>query len=386
MVALGLTASTLVGAGGCADRAGHALCVDTEVDYATCGDLPDPGPEGPDPNDLDVRFVEVCFDGSEGCDPCAAEAITGAAVERLNGQCEVVDIQHVTLTCGPDPDPTVEDCCYKVRLEGDFSCGVEGRPLLAGAELTPRVAALQTGDAWLAGTDRFEGLRRPQDPNTVEVLRTYWLRRASYEHASVAAFARVSLQLLSLGAPAGLLRATQEAMADEVRHARLSFGLAASYGGAPPSEAGPLRIDGGVTTGMELQTALREAIFDGALGEGAATIEALEAARSCDDPVVRDVFLRIAQDEQRHALLAYQTVKWALVAHPRRAREVVRDCLREGHLRATPPAAELGAAEDDALRRHGLVASNRRAWIRHESWSGVVAPILATMLASGLRY
>ena len=41
------------------------------------------------------------------------------------------------------------------------------------------------------------------------------------------------------------------------------------------------------------------AIFEGALGEGAAAMEAIEGARWCEDPVVREFLLRVAEDEQR---------------------------------------------------------------------------------------
>jgi hypothetical protein len=378
MLALGLTTSTVAVVGGCAARESHELCANSEVDYATCTIPADTGIVEPGPDDPRVHVEVVCFDGSDGCDPCDAERITGAAIEQADNQCEVIDLQRVTLTCGPDPEAT--DCCYKVQLEGDLSCPVVGRPLCVGTERTPRVATLRTGSARPSDTQAFAGLRRPQDPALIERLRDRWLASARYEHASVAAFARVGLQLLWLGAPAELLRATQQAMADEVRHAQLCFGLAAAYGGAPPCEAGPLRIDGCVSTGMELEAALHEAIIEGALGEGAAALEALEGARACVDPVVRGVLSRIAEDEQRHALLAYQTVKWALDAEPRRARAVVRECLRVGQRCAPKPAAELGAVDDDATRGYGLTSSNRRAWLRHEVWHEVVAPILVAML------
>ena len=370
MLALGLTA--------CAARESHEVCANSEVDYATCTLPADTGSASPGPDDPYVRVEVVCFDGMDGCDPCDAEAITGAAIEQAERSCQIIDLERVTLACGPDP--LTSDCCYKVQLQGEMSCGVEGRPLRVGTERTPRVAALRTGTAWPASTQAFTGLSRPQDPTMIERLRNRWLASARHEHASVAAFARVGLQLLSLGAPADLLRATQQAMSDEIRHAQLCFGLAAAYGGAPPCEAGPLRIDGCVATGMELETALYEAILEGALGEGAAAVEALEGARACVDPVVRDVLSSIAEDEQRHALLAYQTVKWALDAEPRRAREVVRECLRVGHRCAPKPAAEIGAVDDDAARSYGLISSNRRAWLRHEVWHEVVAPILTAML------
>jgi hypothetical protein len=379
MLALGLTTSSIAVAGGCAARESHELCANSEVDYATCTIPADSGVVQPGPDDPRVHVEVVCFDGSDGCDPCDAERITGAAIEQTENRCEVFDIQRVTLTCGPDPEAT--DCCYKVQVQGDLSCGVEGRPLCVGTERTPRVATLRTGAAWRADTQVFAGLRRPQDPALIERLRDRWLTSARYEHASVAAFARVGLQLLRLGAPAELLRATQQAMVDEVRHAQLCFGLAAAYGGAPPCEAGPLRIDGCVSTRMQLEAALHEAILEGALGEGTAALEALEGARACVDPVVRGVLSRIAEDEQRHALLAYQTVKWALDAEPRRAREVVRECLRVGQRCAPKPAVELDAVDDDdAARGYGLISSNRRAWLRHEVWHEVVAPILTAML------
>jgi len=51
------------------------------------------------------------------------------------------------------------------------------------------------------------------------------------EHASIAAFARFSLQLLSLGAPAGLIDDCTRALGDETAHARLCFQLASAYAG-----------------------------------------------------------------------------------------------------------------------------------------------------------
>jgi hypothetical protein len=46
------------------------------------------------------------------------------------------------------------------------------------------------------------------------------------EHASVAAFARFTLDLLALGAPADLVQSAQQALGDEIAHAELCFGLA----------------------------------------------------------------------------------------------------------------------------------------------------------------
>merc|ERR1712198_179483 len=46
------------------------------------------------------------------------------------------------------------------------------------------------------------------------------------EHASVASFARHTLQLMSMGAPATLLVGSQQAALDEIRHAKMCYGIA----------------------------------------------------------------------------------------------------------------------------------------------------------------
>lgn len=374
LLALGFTASAAAASAGCAARSSHELCTDAEVDYATCDLQMEPF----DPDDPYLHFEEVCFDASEGCDPCDAEAITGAAIEQLDRSCTIISIDRVTLACGPDPESS--DCCYKVQLEGDFSCSTEGRPLRVGNEAEPRVAALRTGAAWVSDPRAFVGLRRPQDGALLDRLRAHWQESARHEHASIAAFARVGLQLSSLGAPPALLRATLQAQADEIRHAQVCFGLAKAYGAAQ-TQVGPLHVEGCASTGMQLEDAVREAIFEGALGEGAAALEALEGARACEDPVVCRVLSQIAQDEQRHALLAYQSVKWALEMEPRRARAVIVECLRLGQMRAPTDASGFAAVEiDDDARGYGLISAQRRAQLRPEVWHELVMPVLTAML------
>ena len=53
-----------------------------------------------------------------------------------------------------------------------------------------------------------------------------WTRIALMEHASIAAFARFTLQLMSLGAPAALVERATAAMADEIKHAKACFAVA----------------------------------------------------------------------------------------------------------------------------------------------------------------
>lgn len=377
LLALGLGSSATVGALGCADRGSYAICIDSESDFDTCLDElyqwdVDPDPEGPR-----TRVERVCFEGGEACEPCDIDRITGAVYAEVERRCSIVEIERVQLGCGPEPAAEEElgQCCYYARVEGDFSCAQEGRPLLASAG-APRLAELRHARTWLAPSLALEGLQLPEDGAVRQRLHDFWFEAARYEHASVAAFARVSAQLLSLGAPAPLLRAASQAMGDEVRHAQLCFSLASAYAEGPPVGAGPLRIEQVADTGMDLESTLREAIFEGALGEGTAALRALEGAQACEDPIVREVLLRIAEDEQRHALLAYQTVQWALRAYPRQARALVGACLREGHELA-PRSAE---PETQALGRYGLLDAGQRSELGAQTWLQVVEPLLRTMM------
>lgn len=102
------------------------------------------------------------------------------------------------------------------------------------------------------------------------------------EHASVAAFARFTLELLALGAPASLVDAASSAMADEVRHARSCFGLATYYSGAVVGP-GPLPV-GGALTDVELLHTVELAVLEGCIGETSAALEAAWAADAATEP------------------------------------------------------------------------------------------------------
>jgi hypothetical protein len=129
------------------------------------------------------------------------------------------------------------------------------------------------------------------------------------EHASIAAFARFSMQLLSLGAPASLVEETTRAMHDETVHAKLAFSLASAYAGEAIGP-GPLPIDGAMAP-ASFDAIVRLTIREGCIGETVAALEAQAALENEADPVVARVLARIVDDETRHALLAFRFVQWA---------------------------------------------------------------------------
>jgi hypothetical protein len=168
-------------------------------------------------------------------------------------------------------------------------------------------------------------------------LAQHWTRLALLEHASIAAFARFSLQLLSLGAPPELVEDCTSALADESAHTRLCFQLASAYAG---HNLGPGPLD--ITSSLEV-TSLADIVdlvlAEGCFGETIAALDALDAADAASDPVSVEAYARIARDEQRHAELAFRFLRWAL---PRDAGTVTPRLLAA---LATPPSAHPVAQE-----------------------------------------
>ncbi|HLT37197.1 MAG TPA: hypothetical protein VK034_12965, partial [Enhygromyxa sp.] len=71
---------------------------------------------------------------------------------------------------------------------------------------------------------------RPRVATPASSCSDRWFAEALAEHASIASFAGSCLELLSLGAPARLIRATLAAQADELRHTQACLALARRHG------------------------------------------------------------------------------------------------------------------------------------------------------------
>lgn len=137
-----------------------------------------------------------------------------------------------------------------------------------------------------------------------------WLQDAQAEHASVAAFARVTLELMALGAPPELLADVQEAALDEVRHAERCFALAARYGSA--REPGPMPVL--PPRSPEHGQLAIDTFVEGCVGETIAALVATRVARHLGDrdEFVADSWRTVADDEGRHAALAWRILAWSL--------------------------------------------------------------------------
>src|SRR5262249_9378447 len=144
-------------------------------------------------------------------------------------------------------------------------------------------------------------------------------------------FARFTLELLALGAPAHLVADAQRAGLDEVEHARLAYAMASAYAGRPlgpgPLDLGPLTIR---ADRRELLPAL---ILEGCVGETLGVAEALTLALAladeASDPALQRLHARIAADEQRHAELAWRSLAWLLDGAGEEGQRLAARCFDE---------------------------------------------------------
>lgn len=292
----------------------------------------------------------------DGCSYDYSLACRGADdVCRLSTQCE----------------PGVQ--CVAPYGASDWSCTTEacaiGRPLLVAG--LARTADSAPRADWLA-----EGLC----PDTAlpapvrAALAAHFRAVAALEHASVGSFARFALELLAVGAPPELLLATHAAAADEVTHAELAYALASAYGGAPLGPA-PLSL-AGVAPSSDPAAIVRSLVLEACAGETVGAAEARALAERVEDPVLAATYARIAEDEERHAVLGFRALRFLLSRAPE-LRAVAASALGEAvrALGANPVLARELVSE-----AHGLPSSEALGALRRRVLGDVVVPCVTALL------
>jgi hypothetical protein len=260
---------------------------------------------------------------------------------------------------------SVEDaCCYSM----DVSTAVPGRPFRVGGEM--RVSQQICDEGWSSRVDLgLTGLNR----RARRRLAHAWGRQGQAEHASVAAFARFVLQLMQLGAPAALVAEAGAAMSDEIVHARDSFSVASAFAGEPVG-AGPLDTHDALEAD-DLKSILLDVVREGCINETIAASQAAVARDACQNEAIRRILTRIADDEARHAALAWKFVQWALEQHPELA-ETVREVFAEGWMETAAPFDPMART----LRAHGVLSEPEMQHVARRVFHDVIAPCATAML------
>ena len=143
-----------------------------------------------------------------------------------------------------------------------------------------------------------------------QAIATEFSEQGEGEHGSVASFARHTLQLMTMGAPSELLISSQKASMDEIRHAKMAYGLAATFLGSNV-RPGSLDIDGSVKSSSK-EDIIQSVINEGCIGETISAVRMKLQSHYAQQPMVKDILEQIAADESNHAQLAWNTVQWAV--------------------------------------------------------------------------
>jgi hypothetical protein len=359
-----------------------------------CVELPEDGQSCPSPDDIQAQ--ELVNDK------------IGKAHEGTDSSCEYYasNWQIGDSVCGPD-ETTPASCCYVFQV-GE-SCVDPGTP----AGPTELLRAYQVGDAEaVIGSTKDPGWThgRPLTvhgaPRTAPTavsgdwsgvldldltpltsaqrnqLAQAWQQAALYEHASVASFARFTLELMALEAPPELLAAATRAQGDEIAHARACFAMASSFAGSPLGP-GSLDLSGAMDQETTPQGMLVQTILEGCVNETLAAAEAAWLSEQTEIETIRQVQKQIAEDESRHAALGWKTVRWLLQRHP----ELVGAAQEafEQALEATT-ANRPQASDDTWMAPYGSMPTSMKAALRADVWEQVITPCAQALLSASKGY
>ncbi|MDB5217488.1 MAG: hypothetical protein JWO86_5415 [Myxococcaceae bacterium] len=279
-------------------------------------------------SDLRVRLLAVMSattPASASIAACGSDSTSGSGAQsdaaasgdaRSDARVVAVDDSGDALSDVPS-EASVTDTTPRDSAGDESPPPSPRRPFLVGTAL--RSARSQVRDDWSAARlkNGHDGDAIALDPVTARELAKSWLADALEEHASVAAFARFTMMMLSVAAPPELVAASQRASLDEIAHARDCFALARRYGA---NDAGPGALDVHDALGpgaRSLADLAALTVEEGCVGETLGAALAGEQLAVAVDPETRRILARIVRDEARHAELAWRFVAWAVAEEQR---------------------------------------------------------------------
>jgi len=255
------------------------------------------------------------------------------------------------------PKKTNLTCCKTVHE----NCG-EGRPFIVDGQA--RLPALKGNLSTAGGTP------------LAAALAGVWADDGRAEYASIASFARLTLQLMAFGAPHRLIEASQQASLDEHRHSRFCFAEAARHAGRGV-EPGPLDI-GQASALTSFEEFMRLNLIEGCVGETLAGLRMAEQARLASNPELARALTEISEDETRHAELAFEILRFGLEVNRRATLAAVRSVLE---MRFEDEAADpQGSIPEAAWEALGRLSAKTRRQVNRDAWTLVVAPLLRGLL------
>lgn len=357
---------------------GFKLDVAPQPDAAPLGDCTvwqadpavlDEHPECPIVLDDDVCWSTLywgCIEPEPG-QTCADACLNGECISDWFNCAGDMLYEFPVETCGPYE---LDGMCCSLAEAPDL-CGTDGRPfVIAGVARQARLHA---------SPSTREPSRLPE--RVRERLASHWAAAARAEHASIASFAQFGGRLLALAAAPSLVKAALAAADDEVRHASFAVARASEHGGVP-LEFGSLDTSGAADPHESFADTVLACVREGCIGETLAALELTTLAEACTDPHLAASLRAIADDESRHAALAWRFVQWALAQQPALTSRVAATFEHAvGCERDVEDVDDLDAHERALLRAHGCLPRDERRALTREGLARLIQPCAETLLA-----
>jgi hypothetical protein len=295
---------------------------------------------------------------------CAEACMGGSCVGEWSNCAGDTVYEIPSELCGPYE---IDGMCCTLAEVPDF-CGTDGRPFVVAG--VARQARLH------ANTPAREPSRLPE--RVRERLAAHWAAVARAEHASIASFAQFGARLLAVGAPPAMVRAALTAADDEARHASFALARASEHGGSTLA-FGSLDTRGTANSHESFTDTVLACVREGCIGETLAALELTTLADACTDPRLAASLRAIADDESRHAALAWRFVQWAIALEPGLAPQVAAtfDRIVGPELQVEP----LDVHERALLRAHGCLPLDDRRQLERDGLRRLVAPCVDALLA-----
>lgn len=250
--------------------------------------------------------------GGGGCTMMEAEILAASSSHFVLGDyCIELDAIEEGELPPPLPILSFDQCSEMCAGELDESGGVLDTCELTGVDESCMFFDLrceytvcqQPGGA--IGGRLHEIIRSRGDAVEADSPLGAWLAAMAHdEAASVHAFEALASELAAHGAPDELIRRCKDARADEIRHATTMHRLACEHGHTPRQpQLAPARER------SLLEIAIENAV-EGCVHETWAALQAHYQSRHARTPELRDTMRMIAEDETRHAQLAWDIDAW----------------------------------------------------------------------------
>lgn len=251
----------------------------------------------------------------------------------------------------------VDVCVYEALFENTGACC--GRPFLVDGSV--QVA---------------ESSRSSQGKARCLLSGRYWAQVALLEHASIASFARCSLELMKWGAPLHLLSATQRAGEQEVDHAELTLALAERLLGERITVGG-LKLGNSLSLSASRLEFAEAVLREGAIGESLSVLDAAARLANAHDRQTRVTLERIVKDESSHAHLAWDILTWLVQEDPGLLPHLRQVLAAE---RAKGWRGEPGPVPPD----FGLIDAATQQRVFEEAWEAVLLPAFEELAQQAL--